>query len=118
MDNNKSSIFFWPCKLQIGVTLSKKILWKKKSNWYSLTSPCGHLYNTDTSLLRTVCLIPEMPKIIHYLPLQYGHLCKADTWFSHFGVRIKEVWLYVQWYSVICFSRDLFLNTAVKRQKV
>ena len=30
MDNNKSSIFFWPCKLQIGVTLSKKILWKKK----------------------------------------------------------------------------------------
>ena len=61
---------------------------KKKSNWYSLTSPCGHLYNTDTSLLRTVCLIPEMPKLIPSLPLQYGELCKADTWFSHFGVRI------------------------------
>ena len=58
-----------------------------------------------------------MPKIIHSLPLQYGHLCKADTWFSHFGARIKEVWLYVQWYSVIYVSHDLFLNGAVKRQK-
>ena len=36
---------------------------------YSLTSPYGHLYNTDTSLLRTVWLVPEMPKIIHCLPL-------------------------------------------------
>ena len=36
---------------------------------YSLTSPYGHPYNTDTSLLRTVCLVPEMPKIIHFLPL-------------------------------------------------
>ena len=36
---------------------------------YSLTSPYGHLYNTDTSLLRTVPLVPEMPKIIHSLPL-------------------------------------------------
>ena len=40
-----------------------------------------------------------MPKIIHSLPLQYGHLCKADTWFCPFGVRIKEVWLY----KAICF---------------
>ena len=39
-----------------------------KSN-YSLTSPNGHLYNTDTSLLRTVRLVPEMPKLIHSLPL-------------------------------------------------
>ena len=31
--------------------------------------PYGHLYNTDTSLLRTVHLVPEMPKIIHSLPL-------------------------------------------------
>ena len=36
---------------------------------YSLTSPYGHLYNMDTSLLWTVCLIVEMPKIIHSLPL-------------------------------------------------
>ena len=36
---------------------------------YSLTSPYGHLYNTDTSLLRTVRLVSEMPKIIHFLPL-------------------------------------------------
>ena len=35
---------------------------------YSLTSPYGHLHNTDTSLLRTVRLVPEMPKIIHSLP--------------------------------------------------
>ena len=58
---------------------------------YSLTSPYGHLYNTDTSLLRTVPLVPEIPKIIHSLPLLYGHLCKGDTWFCPFGVRIKEV---------------------------
>ena len=48
MDNNKSSILFWPCQLQIGVTLSKKILWKN-NNWYSLTSPYGHLSITDSS---------------------------------------------------------------------
>ena len=35
---------------------------------YSLTSPYGHLYNTDTSLLWTVHLVPEMPKIIHPYP--------------------------------------------------
>ena len=35
---------------------------------YSLTSPYGHLYNTDTSLLWTVNLVPEMPKIIHPYP--------------------------------------------------
>ena len=29
---------------------------------YSGTSPYGHLYNTDTSLLRTVHLVPERPK--------------------------------------------------------
>ena len=46
---------------------------------------------TDTSLLRTIHLIPEMPKIIHSLPLSYGHLCKADNWFRPFGFRIKEV---------------------------
>ena len=62
----------------------------------SLTSPYGHLYNTDTSLLWTVHLVPEMPKIIHSLTLWYRHLCKADTWFCPFGVHIKEVWLYIQ----------------------
>ena len=58
---------------------------------YSLTSPYENLDNTDASLLRAVRLVPEMPKIIHSLPLQYGHLCKAETWFCPFGVRIKEV---------------------------
>ena len=61
---------------------------------YSLTSPYGHPHNTDTSLLRTVRLVPEMTKIIHSLPLQYGHLCKADSWFCPFGVRFKDVSLY------------------------
>ena len=36
---------------------------------YSQTSPHRHLYNMDSSLLRTVCLVPEMPKIIHSLRL-------------------------------------------------
>ena len=31
---------------------------------YSGTSPYGHLFNTDTSLLRTVHLVPERPKSI------------------------------------------------------
>ena len=35
----------------------------------SLTSPYRHLYNTDTYPLRTVRLVPEMPKIVHSLPL-------------------------------------------------
>ena len=35
----------------------------------SLTSPYGHLYNMDTSLLWAVCLVSEKPKIIHSLPL-------------------------------------------------
>ena len=63
---------------------------------YSLISPYGHLYNTDTSLLRTVRLVLEMPKIIHSLPLLNGHLCKLDTLLCPFGVRIKEVWLYAK----------------------
>ena len=42
---------------------------KEKGKRYSLTSPYGHLHNTDTSLLRTVRLVPEMTKIIHSLPL-------------------------------------------------
>ena len=29
---------------------------------YSGTSPYGHLFNTDTSLIRTVHLVPERPK--------------------------------------------------------
>ena len=40
---------------------------------YSLTSPYGYLYKTDTSLLRTVRLALEMPEIIHSL------LYKTDT---------------------------------------
>ena len=36
---------------------------------YCPTSPYWHLYNMDTSLLWTVCLVPDRPKIIHSLPL-------------------------------------------------
>ena len=55
---------------------------------YSLTCPYyRYFYNMDTSLLRTVRLVPEIPKIIH-LPVKK---LKADTWFSPCGVRIKEV---------------------------
>ena len=31
---------------------------KSKTKSYSRTSPCGHLSNTDTSLLRTVSHVP------------------------------------------------------------
>ena len=40
-----------------------------RKSLYSLTSPYGHHRNTDTSLLRTDHLVPEMPKIIDSLPL-------------------------------------------------
>ena len=40
-----------------------------RKSLYNLTSPYGHRYNMDTSLLRIVRLVPEMPKIIHSLPL-------------------------------------------------
>ena len=43
---------------------------------YSLTSPYAHLYNTDTSLSWTVCLVPEMPKIIHSLPYNIDNSVK------------------------------------------
>ena len=51
----------------------------KEEEKYSQTSPYGHLYNTDISLLWPVSLVPEMPNIRHSLPLKYGHLCKADN---------------------------------------
>ena len=37
---------------------------------YSLTSPYRHLYNTDTSLIQRVRLVPEMPK--SYIPYLYS----------------------------------------------
>ena len=38
---------------------------------HSLTSPCGHLYNTDISLLRTVRLVPEKCQK-SYIPYLYN----------------------------------------------
>ena len=81
-----------PCEITLRhISKTSLCSHSKKETCYSRTSPYGRLYNTDTSLLRTVRLVPEMPKILHSLPLQYGHLCKADTWFCPSGVRIKEV---------------------------
>ena len=37
-----------------------------------------NLYNTDTSVLRTVRLVPEMSKIVHSLLLWYGHFCTSS----------------------------------------
>ena len=45
-----------------------------QNNRYSQTSRYGHLYKTDTSLLRTVCLVPEMPKISYI-----AYLYNTDT---------------------------------------
>ena len=42
-----------------------------QNNRYSQTSRYGHLYNTGTSLLRAVRLVPEMPKI-SYIPYLYN----------------------------------------------
>ena len=45
-----------------------------QNNRYSQTSRYGHLYNTDTSLLRIVRLVPEMPKISYI-----AYLYNMDT---------------------------------------
>ena len=52
---------------------------------YSLTSPYGHLSITGSSLGPRNTKNRKLPTSIN------GHLCKADTWFCPFGVRIKEV---------------------------
>ena len=46
-------------------TLQHFSLIAQSSSAMGLCSPYGHLYNMDTSLLRTVRLVPEKPKIIH-----------------------------------------------------
>ena len=85
------------CSFRVIQMFSELLMRMVKPAWfisqYSLTSPYGHLYNTDTSLLRTVRLVPEKPK--SYIPYFYNtrHLYKADTWFCPFGVRINKVWL-------------------------
>ena len=56
---------FWICKIENVQTRHKVIL----IHIYSLTSRYRHLYNRGTSLLRTVRLVPEKPKLIHSLPL-------------------------------------------------
>ena len=65
-------------------TNNSKLKWFWNTVWPLLT---------DTSLLRRVRLVSEMPKIIHSLPQWYGHLCKVNNCFCPFGVRIKEGWL-------------------------
>ena len=70
---------------------------------YSLNSPYGHLYNMDTSLSRTVRLVPEMPKIIYITYLYNTDTSVKWTLGSvPFGVRIKEGWKY----KVVC-AREL-----------
>ena len=56
-------------RLSYKTCLTNSSYWWHTKYMYSLNSPYGHLYNIDTSLLRTVHLVPEMPKIIHSLPL-------------------------------------------------
>ena len=52
-----------------GTGISPGYIHGKVEEKYSQTSRYGHLYNTDTSLLQIVPLVPEMPKIRHSLPL-------------------------------------------------
>ena len=61
-----------------------QFVWSQKCQ----NSYIPYLYNKDISLLRTVCLVPEMPKFIHSLPLYYGHLSITD---SSFGPRNAKI---------------------------
>ena len=70
---------FWPCILHKSITnsffktqMSKQLIHGRalSKTRYSLTSPCGHLYNMDTSLLQTVRLVQKSQK--SHIPYLYN----------------------------------------------
>ena len=80
-----SNVFAWEVKIVLRFLRPRLVKRFVKLHWikpvtfcyaeecsidYSLTSPYGHLYNTDTSLLRTVVLVPEIRK--PYIPYLYN----------------------------------------------
>ena len=65
------------------------------------------LYNTDTSLLRTVRLVPEMPKIITYIPYLYN----TDT-------SVKRALGYVLLVSVLKSFDCTYLHVQINSQSL
>ena len=72
---------------------------------YSLTSPYGHLYYTDISLLRTVLLVPLkfLPKIIHFL-LQ--SIIRTPLWSGHLGLRFDYIKYFKQNTAMLIVLRE------------
>ena len=93
----------------------------------SLTSPYRHLYNTYTSVLRTVRLVPEMPK--SYIPDLYNTHTSVNRTLGSVPVvsvlkrfdciklaRLPKM-ASARWFSIVCmsyFSCQAINNTPIK----
>ena len=72
-DKSRALLKLGRCAAGLKITPGQQTM-SGQNNRYSQTSRYGHLYKTDTSLLRTVCLVPEMPKISYI-----AYLYNTDT---------------------------------------
>ena len=82
---------------------------KKKKNWYSQTSLCGHSLNTDTLLLWIICFVLGERESLHFLsPLN------RDTFYSPLSVHINRVWLYHTCKPLFANLHTLFKATGSK----
>ena len=72
-DKSRALLKLGRCAAGLKITPGQQTMSGQK-NRYSQTSRYGHLYNIDTSLLRTVRLVPEMPKISYI-----AYLYNTDT---------------------------------------
>ena len=61
-DKSRALLKLGRCAAGLKITPGQQTM-SGQNNRYSQTSRYRHLYKTDTPLLRTVCLVPEMPKI-------------------------------------------------------
>ena len=72
-DKSRALLKLGRCAAGLKITPGQQTM-SGQNNRYSQTSRNGHLYKTDTSLLRTVRLVPEMPKISYI-----AYLYNTDT---------------------------------------
>ena len=72
-DKSKALLKLGRCAAGLKITPCQQTM-SGQNHRYSQTSRYGHLYNTDTSVIRTVRLVPEMPKISYT-----AYLYNTDT---------------------------------------
>ena len=72
-DKSKALLKLGRCAAGLKITPCQQTM-SGQNHRYKQTSRYGHLYNTDTCLLRAVRLVPEMPKISYT-----AYLYNTDT---------------------------------------